>query len=117
MKISDSERKRLLVERFDRIYRQKIFANPPDLARERSLAEKEGIVTRTGQSQQVLPPADQNAAPLYMELDALRKQKPSSSYLTMSAETLSLRYTYTPTQLTAVQNSVQSRPDILALLH
>ena len=97
--------------------RARVASGPADLARERSLAEKEGIVTRVGQPQQTLPPPDQNAAPLYTQIDALRHQKPSSPYLTDAAESFSLRYSYTPAQLDAIRNTVQSRPDILALLH
>ena len=97
--------------------RQRIASGPADLARERRLAEKEGIVTRAGQPQQTLPPAGENAAVLYARLDALRKKQPSASYLTMPAETFSLRYTYTPAQLDAIRTAVQSRPDILTLLH
>ena len=97
--------------------RAQIASGPADLARERTLAEKEGIATRTRQLAQTLPSADQNAAVLYARLDALRKKQSSTPYLTMPAETLSLRYTYTPAQLDAIRNAVQSRPDILALLH
>lgn len=67
--------------------RARIASGPADLARERALAEKEGIVTRAGQSLQILPAADQNAAPLFTQLDALRKQKPF--YLTNAAESFS----------------------------
>ncbi len=95
--------------------RARIASGPAALARERALAEKEGIITRAGQPQQALPPPDQNAAPLYTELDALRKQKPF--YLTDPAESFSLRYTYTPAQLDAIQSIIRSRPDILTLLH
>lgn len=97
--------------------RARIASGPADLARERALAEQEGIATRTSQLAQTLPPPDENAAPLYVQLDILRKKQPSSFYLTMPAETLSLRYTYTPAQLDAIRSAVQSRPDILALLH
>lgn len=93
----------------------RIASGPTDLAHERTLAEKEGIVTRAGQTQRPLPPTDENAAPLYVQLDALRKQK--TSYLTDAAESFSLLDTYTPRQLAVLQNVVQSRPDILTLLH
>ncbi len=95
--------------------RARIASGPADLARERILTEKDGIPTRAGRLVQAVPPAGQNAAPLYAALDDLRRH--SQPYLTTPANSLSLRYTYTPAQLDAVRQTVASRPDILTLLH
>lgn len=92
-----------------------IAAGPADLARERAAAEQAGLPTRPIQLQQPLPPADQNAAPLYVQLDALRKQKPL--HLPLYAQPLNGRYAYTPEQLAAAQSIVDARPDIFSLLH
>ena len=90
-----------------------IDAGPADLARERAAAEKSGI--RLSQPQTPLPPAGQNAAPLYDRLDALRKEKPL--FLPPYAQPLTGRYAYTPAQIAAAQSVVGSRPDIFGLLH
>ncbi len=95
--------------------RQRIADGPADLARERAAADKAGLLTRPDQLQRPLPPADQNAAPLYVQLDALRKQKPL--HLPMYAQPLNGRYAYTPEQLAAVQKEVDARQDIFTLLH
>jgi hypothetical protein len=98
-----------------KLIRQKIAAGPADLARERTAAEKEGILTRPSELQQPLPPAGQNAAPIYLQLDALRKQKPL--HFPMYAQSLNGRYTYTPEQIAVVQKEYDARQDIFSLLH
>jgi len=95
--------------------RQRIADGPADLVRERAAADKAGLQTRPDQLQRPLPPADQNAAPLYVQLDALRKQKPP--HLPLYAQPLNGRYAYTPEQLAAVQKEVDARQDIFTLLH
>ena len=95
--------------------RQRIAAGPADLTRERALAEKDGIVTRADQLAQPLPPADKNAALLYTQLDALRKRKPLT-YLP-GTEMMTLRNSYSPAQISALQTMIEARPDIFALLH
>lgn len=95
--------------------RARIAAGPADLARERVLTGKAGIATRPGQLVQPLPPADQNAAPLYIQLDALRKQKPL--YFPFYAQSLNGRYAYTPAQIAAVQQKYDARQDVFTLLH
>ena len=98
-----------------RAIRQHIAAGPADLARERIAAEKEGIPTRPDELSQALPPADQNAAPLYVQLEALRKQKPLR--FPMYAQPLNGRYAYTPEQTAVVQKEYDARQDIFTLLH
>ncbi|MGI4791747.1 MAG: hypothetical protein ACRYFS_23240 [Janthinobacterium lividum] len=94
---------------------QRITDGPADLARERIAAEKEGLLTRADQLQQPLPPVDQNAAPLYVQLDALRKEKPL--HFPMYAQGLNGRYAYTPEQIAVVQREYDARQDIFTLLH
>ena len=98
-----------------KLIRRQIADGPADLARERTAAEKEGILTRPAELQPPPPPADQNAAPLYLQLDALRKQKPL--YLPLYAQPLNGRYAYTPEQIAAVQKEYDARQDIFTLLH
>ena len=95
--------------------RARIASGPADLARERSLAEKAGIATRTRQLAPTLPPAGENAAPLYLQLDTLRKQKPLR--FPAYAQSLSGRYLYTPEQIGAVQKEYEARQDVFTLLH
>lgn len=95
--------------------RRRIANGPADLARERAAAEQAGLPIHLSQLQQPLPPADRNAAPLYVELEALRKQKPL--HLPLYAQPLNGRYAYTPEQLAAVQSVVDARQDIFTLLH
>jgi len=95
--------------------RRQIAAGPADLARERIAAEKAGLLTRPAELQPPLPPEDQNAAPLYKELDALRKQKPL--HLPLYAQPMSGRYAYTPAQIAAVRKEYDARQDIFTLLH
>ena len=95
--------------------RARIASGPADLARERTLAEKAGLATRPAQLVQPLPPPDQNAAPLYLQLDTLRKQKPL--HFPPYAQSLKGHVAYTPAQIAAVQKEYNARPDIFSLLH
>jgi hypothetical protein len=94
--------------------RQKIAAGPAALARERALAQKEGLAVVPAQLNRPLPPDDQNAAPLYLKAAALRRGK---LRLPNYAETLSARYTYTPEQLARVQKIYDDNREAIALLH
>ena len=91
-----------------------IAAGPADLARERVLAEKDGLLTRLEQLQRPLPPPDQNAAPLYGQLDRLRKQNPL--HVPMYAQPLR-DYAYTPEQIAVVQKEYDAHKDLFTLLH
>lgn len=95
--------------------RQRIADGPTDLARERAAAQREGIATYLSQLQVPAPPDNQNAAPLYLKLDALRKQK--SLHFPLYAQGLKGRYAYTPAQITAVQKEYDARKDVFTLLH
>ena len=92
-----------------------IASGPADLAKACTLAEKAGIATRLSQLVQLLPPAGQNAALLYKQLEALRKQKPLR--FPPYAQSLSGRVAYTPAQMAAVKKEYDARPDIFTLLH
>lgn len=95
--------------------RARIASGPAELARQRILAEKEGIATRTTQLAQSLPPVGENAAPLYLQLDTLRNQKPLR--FPAYAQPLSGRYAYTPEQIAAAQKDYDARQDVFTLLH
>jgi len=94
--------------------RREIAAGPTALARERTLAQKEGIAVFPAQLNRPLPPDDQNAAPLYLKAEALRRGK---LRLPNYAETLSARYAYTPEQLSRIQKIYDDNPEVFALLH
>ena len=100
--------------------RQKIAAGPAALARERALAQKEGIAVFPAQLNRPLPPDDRNAAPLYLKAAplylkaaALRRGRVR---LPNYAETLSAHYAYTPEQLDRIQKIYDDNPEVFALL-
>ena len=93
----------------------RIAAGPAELARERAAADNAGLLTRPAQLPQPLPSADQNAAPLYVQLEALRNQRLFT--LPLYAEPLNGRFAYTSEQIAVVQNAVDARQDIFSLLH
>lgn len=95
--------------------RRTVADGPADLARERALAQKEGIAVFPAQLNRPLPPEDRNAAPLYVKLDALRHAKPLK--LPRYAQSLTGRYAYTPAQLARVRQEIAARQDVFTLLH
>jgi len=97
-----------------KVARRAIAAGPASLARERALAQGEGIAVFPAQLNRPLPPDDQNAAPLYLKAEALRRGK---LRLPNYAETLSARYAYTPEQLSRIQKIYDDNPEVFALLH
>src|SRR5580658_4178252 len=62
-------------------FRRDVSSGPAALARELAAASKEGVLIRLDQIQRPVPPADENAAPVYRELVALLKQKPMTGPL------------------------------------
>lgn len=95
------------------VARREIAAGPAALARERAAARKEGLAVFPVQLNRPLPPDDQNAAPLYVKVAALRRGRVR---LPNYAETLSARYAYTPAQLERIQKIYDDNPDVFALL-
>ena len=95
--------------------RRTVADGPAALARERALAQKEGIAVFPAQLNRPLPPEDRNAAPLYVKLDALRHAKPLK--LPRYAQSLTGRYAYTPAQLARVRQEIAARQDVFTLLH
>lgn len=102
-----------------RAVRREIAAGPAALARERALAQKEGIAVFPSQLNRPLPPPDQNAAPLYVRLDNLRRAKPLyvKGGMPLYAQSLSAQHVFTPEQITRVRQAVDARQDVFALLH
>jgi len=99
--------------------RQEIAVGPVALARERALAQKEGLAVVPAQLNRPLPPDDRNAAPLYVRLDTLRHAKPLyvKGGVPLYAQSLSAQHAFTPEQITRVRQAVDARQDVFALLH
>ena len=95
--------------------REKINSGSEDLANERKAAEKDGISLDPARLQAPLPPADQNAAPVYTQLMQLLEEKPL--HLPDYANSMSTRHIYTKEQIAAVQKIYDSRPDVWNLVH
>jgi len=90
-------------------------AGPANLAREEAAARREGIPLTAQELQQPLPPAGQNAAPLYTKLTKLLRDKPLG--LPKYAEGMDAFHTYTPAQIAAVRQTLAARQDVMTLVH
>lgn len=95
--------------------RNQINAGPADLVRERTEAQRAGIPVTIAQLTPPLLPAGQNAAPLYVRWNALRRSKPLR--LPAYAAPMSGRYAYTPAQIAEAQTAVDTNHDVFVLLH
>ncbi len=93
-----------------RTARREISAGPAALARERALAQKEGVAVFPAQLNRLLPPDDQNAAPLYLKYFQMRRDKPIYS------ETVSAYYAYTPAHLARIQKVYDDNPEVFSVL-
>ena len=90
-------------------------AGPASLAREEAAARREGIPLTAQALQQPLPPAGQNAAPLYTKLTKLLHDKPLR--LPKYAEGMDAFHSYTPAQIAAVRQTLAARQDVMTLVH
>jgi len=90
-------------------------AGPANLAREEAAARREGIPLTAQELQQPLPPAGQNAAPLYTKLTKLLHDKPLG--LPKYAEGMDAFHSYTPAQIAAVRQTLAARQDVMTLVH
>lgn len=97
------------------VIRQFTAAGPADLVREEALARQAGMALGPDQIQLPLPPAGQNAAPLYEKLALLLKQKPLG--LPKYAEGMDAFHPYTPNQIAAVRRTFAGRQDVMTLVH
>ncbi len=95
--------------------RQFAAAGPANLAREEAAARREGIPLTAQELQQPLPPAGQNAAPLYTKLTKLLHDKPLG--LPKYAEGMDAFHSYTPAQIAAVRQTLAARQDVMTLVH
>jgi hypothetical protein len=95
--------------------RRLIDAGPANLAREEAAARREGIPLTAQELQPPLPPANQNAAPLYMKLTKLLHDKPLD--LPKYAEGMDTTHSYTPAQIAAVRRTLAARQDVMTLVH
>lgn len=95
--------------------RQFAAAGPANLAREEAAARREGIPLTAHELQQPLPPASQNAAPLYVKLTKLLHDKPLG--LPKYAEGMDAFHSYTPAQIAAVRQTLAARQDVMTLVH
>ena len=97
--------------------RREIADGPAALARERALCAKVGLPTTLAQLNQPLPPASKNAAPLYVQWNALRHAEPLKlPRFAGSTWPLSLHLAYTPAQEAEVRALFAARPDYTGLL-
>ncbi len=95
--------------------RQQIESGPADLASARAAALKEGLVLDPEKLQRPLPPEGQNAAPLYIKLAKMLKDRPLN--LPLYAQPLRGGQNYTPEQIAAVNHIYTRRPEVWVLLH
>ena len=98
--------------------RTEIADGPAALARERAACAKIGLPTTLAQVNQPLPPVSENAAPLYVQWDALRKAKPLAIPRIPGKIVwpLNARYNYPPGYLAKVRAALAARPDYTTLL-
>ena len=98
--------------------RAEIADGPAALTRERAACAKLGLPTTLAQLNQPLPPASENAAPLYVQWDALRKDKPLPIPRIPGKIVwpLNARYDYPPGYLAKVRAMLAARPDYTTLL-
>ena len=81
----------------------------------KAAARQEGIPLTAQELQQPLPPASQNAAPLYTKLTHLLHDKPLG--LPPYAEGMDAFHAYTPAQVAAVRHTLAARQDVMTLVH
>lgn len=85
------------------------------LKAEQAAAQADGYSLNPARLQAPLPPESDNAAPVYVKLIALLKEKPLP--LPAYADGMSTRHSYTPEQIAAAQKIYDSRPDVWDLVH
>ena len=95
--------------------RRQIADGPANLAREEAAARREGIPLTAQELQRPLPPPSENAAPLYVKLTALLREKPLG--LPKYAESIDAFHSYTPAQIAAVRRTLAARQDVMTLVH
>ena len=95
--------------------RQFIAAGPANLAREQAAARQAGIPLDASQLQKPLPPPSQNAAPIYVKLTKLLKDKPLN--LPKYAAGMYVSHSYTPAQIATIHKLLASRQDVMMLVH
>lgn len=98
--------------------RAEIADGPAALARERAACAKLGLPTTLVQINQPPPPASENAAPLYVQWDTLRKDTPLQLPRIPGKITwpLEAHYEYPPAYLADVRATLAARPDYTSLL-
>lgn len=95
----------------------RIETAPRDLARQHVAARREGIPLTPREFQRSSPPPHLDAAPVYEQLTRLLKDKPLDQSLEIAASRLGSRYAWTPSDLAAAGALLDSRPEVLALVH
>ena len=90
-------------------------AGPANLAQEKAADRREKMLLKPEEMQAPLPPADQNAAPLYIQLTKLLHDKPLG--LPKYAEGMDAFHSYTPAQIAAVRRTLAARQDVMILVH
>ncbi len=95
--------------------RAQITQGSQELETERAAVKEDGLFLDPARLQAALPPADQNAAPLYLKLIQILKDKPLN--LPPYADGMSTRHSYTPEQIAAAQKIYDTRQDVWDLVH
>lgn len=103
------------VQRQQATLRRFADAGPVNLVREKVAAQRLGVPLTPAQLQSPLPPAGQNAAPLYVKLTKLLHDKPLG--LPKYAEGMDTTHLYTPAQIATVRQILTARPDVMMLVH
>lgn len=94
---------------------QFIASGPANLARESAATRAAGIPIDAAELQQPLPPASQNAAPLYDALTKLLNDKPL--HLPSYGEGMDAFHQYTPDQIITVRKILSERQDVVQLVN
>jgi hypothetical protein len=107
---------KLLKGQADEVLRQ-IERGPRDLAAQRAAARREGIPLKPVDLQAPLPPADRNAAPIYVQLMRLLQEKPLDAETDPIRGSLSVHVAHPMEAVARVQKLLTERQDVMALVH
>jgi hypothetical protein len=96
---------------------RQIKAGPHDLAIQLAAAGREHILLKLGDLQPTLPPPEQNAAPIYIQLMRLLKAHPLDPATDKVTGSLGMRVPHSPEELDAVRRMLSQRKDVMQLVH
>jgi hypothetical protein len=90
---------------------------PRDLAVQLAAARREGILLRLGDLQPALPTPIRNAAPIYIQLMSLLKEKPLDPSTDKVRGSLGSRVVHSPEEVAAARRLLSERKDVMQLVH